>query len=1187
MASNDMNFLADLLPSAIIKVITIETAGGLTKLETNPHIVEESVPVYKRAALQRTLGTEGGAKMESIMKSMGVGLSSTSMSGTDLAAVGAAAGLQTSNKETTMVTLDCAITDTLDYNDSAGQWFMSGDITKYLFIFAVQFSSKRALNSYKKLLASASGPAMQIAHLFLGDKMTAAELRSQSRKLKIPGVGNLIKSKNDITWNMVCVQDIINDIDSGTTGEAVTEQDLMLAGLSSIDTNGNTVYEFPAKFQFEINSATPNHAAYYICPILDIEALLSDNNLTSTTVDTASAQYSTNGQWVTAISAGELNLGDSRISDFRDVNDVVPAHSVDLSTINMLDELASGTAQNFTTLPAYRHNYFSDIHLSTFPSRECGFMFAFSQLDFMKDNSVYGRFFDNVADDIADRVLAKCTIEELKIIRRRVKHHKQGAYARGYPNVYEAWDNSQVDHVVASTKATPKGKLQASRLVLTTDTGGSSNTSHTPSGGIREINLKTNSTNGKDFRVRHFTGKDSQVKKHTDGIYQYGVEVTIRDYVPVYIGERLKMLKDQIARLEEYQVFANIPVVNRYQQTHADPHVGTKRADQQTDKAPPVVNIIGGESTANINVSSKTQVGFYDPTINKFTQDFVRFAERKYAKSPPWQRAPQIFVELADLIVNNKVSDAEKLKVTKNLTSVCNPRSGTPRGIASVIRTLETYAKIVEDLISAQPATSNSSAAENPNTAGAGSGVTNRTVTHKIYFSNNAFNADEPPSTGVSYMNMSTSGDSTSLPMMASSHYLERVAFEIEKYFIDPTAAPVAPAAFKCLSPISINVLKSGNTVNLRAVNNRYDSSDRAEMAETFRKIVQYMGSQRKAAQSRILTIDSQNRVGQAIAPEFGFSLMSPAQYENALFNRTNTGGRSAQPFSTGGDTGAAADAGAPTLEGISITTAEEEEIDYIDVFPSAMATSEWGSEQTTGTLVDALSNLQAGFETEDESTFLVQMLINTRRDLMHSTTQHPARAGEVNFSPLAIMQWVVGEAASTEGVTWETMGAVLVGIMGQLPISIQAAAVTATVGSEIVHPHIVSRLGPEYWNDPVYNILYQLHFMMNARVEYLVGYRDSNLQPKYMKTIGSEIWAPLTKIVVESLDKSEGQQILCRLRPYNNEALRIASPKALKMPIWNSKFLMVGNNGKPLSGIKRKMGFTAPKIQSIRKGLY
>ncbi len=39
MASNDMNFLKDLIPTSVIKVITIETIGGTVLLETNPHIV--------------------------------------------------------------------------------------------------------------------------------------------------------------------------------------------------------------------------------------------------------------------------------------------------------------------------------------------------------------------------------------------------------------------------------------------------------------------------------------------------------------------------------------------------------------------------------------------------------------------------------------------------------------------------------------------------------------------------------------------------------------------------------------------------------------------------------------------------------------------------------------------------------------------------------------------------------------------------------------------------------------------------------------------------------------------------------------------------------------------------------------------------------------------------------------------
>ena len=109
---------------------------------------------------------------------------------------------------------------------------------------------------------------------------------------------------------------------------------------------------------------------------------------------------------------------------------------------------------------------------------------------------------------------------------------------------------------------------------------------------------------------------------------------------------------------------------------------------------------------------------------------------------------------------------------------------------------------------------------------------------------------------------------------------------------------------------------------------------------------------------------------------------------------------------------------------------------------------------------------------------------------------------------------------------------------------------------------------------------------MLNVRVEYLVGYRESNLKPKYDKTIGSEIWAPLTGGVVRDLHRAEGQQILCRLRPYNNETLRIAFPKALQMPIWNNTFLLVGNNDKPLSGIRRKMGFVNPATQVIREGL-
>jgi hypothetical protein len=529
----------------------------------------------------------------------------------------------------------------------------------------------------------------------------------------------------------------------------------------------------------------------------------------------------------------------------------------------------------------------------------------------------------------------------------------------------------------------------------------------------------------------------------------------------------------------------------------------------------------------------------------------------------------------------------QKRKMRKNLSSVCNPDSGTPRGISAVISTLEAYAKIVEDLISAQPATSNSSAASNPNTPNGGSGVTNRTITYKTYFTNDAFNADAPPSTGVSFLAMSSPGNASSIGMVSTGDYIKRANSEITKYFSAPTAAPNTGAAYKCLSASSVNVLDAGNTINLQSVNNRYESGDKAEMHTILNNVVQYLGSKRKADQTRILTVDSKQRIGQALAPEFGVTLISAADADHLLKGSpVSADGSNNSRLSAGVSEGDSATQFGP-LSLSTLTIIEEEEVDYAEIFPSAMATAEWSAQQSGEELLDAFANLRAGFETRQETDFLLQLLINTKRDFLHSTKQHPASAQVANFTPMAVITFMIEEAIKAGASDWASLASATKTLMGTLPISIQAAGVSANPGTTAIHDHISTRMTQQYWDNPIFNILYQLHFMMTARVEYLVGYQDSNMQPKYEKSIGSEIWMPLTKAKVDLLHKSEGAQILCRMRPYNHEALRIAFPKALDMPIWNSKFLLVGNNGKPLSGIKRKIGMTTPAIQISREGIF
>ena len=209
-------------------------------------------------------------------------------------------------------------------------------------------------------------------------------------------------------------------------------------------------------------------------------------------------------------------------------------------------------------------------------------------------------------------------------------------------------------------------------------------------------------------------------------------------------------------------------------------------------------------------------------------------------------------------------------------------------------------------------------------------------------------------------------------------------------------------------------------------------------------------------------------------------------------------------------------------------------------------------------------------------------MLTTTKRDYLHSTKQKPADPNAPNFSAMAVVLYMIDEMMKMETPSMDGF----VSMLNSLPPAIQAAALSV-MPTDIVRENIRTRMDQAHWDHPFYNMLYQLYFMMNVRVEYLVGYRPSNLQPKYERSIGSEIWEPLHKSAVTILNRREGAQILCRLRPYNNEAMRISFPRGMEVPIWNSKFILVGNNGKPLAGMRRKIGMTTPATQIVREGLF
>ena len=299
-------------------------------------------------------------------------------------------------------------------------------------------------------------------------------------------------------------------------------------------------------------------------------------------------------------------------------------------------------------------------------------------------------------------------------------------------------------------------------------------------------------------------------------------------------------------------------------------------------------------------------------------------------------------------------------------------------------------------------------------------------------------------------MKMTAAGSTTSIGIITTGDYMERAQSEVLKYFTTPTAAPNPDKAYSCLSGISVNMLTPGNTVNLQRLRD-YEAGgmERAEMKKDFKKVIQWMGSKRKADQTRILTIDSKQRVGQAISPEFGFSLMTGEQYTAALRGAIESDGITNPLLQGGADEGDSAEP-VPPPPGLAILAEDDEEIDYADVFPSAMATAEWSSQQSGAELMDAFTNIAAGFEMSHETEFLTQMVINTKRDFMHSTLNHPARSTEANFTAVAVIQYLIEQATAHGGYNTPEFEAAAYRVLNSLPISIQAAGFSISNSSPV-----------------------------------------------------------------------------------------------------------------------------------------
>ena len=346
--------------------------------------------------------------------------------------------------------------------------------------------------------------------------------------------------------------------------------------------------------------------------------------------------------------------------------------------------------------------------------------------------------------------------------------------------------------------------------------------------------------------------------------------------------------------------------------------------------------------------------------------------------------------------------------------------------------------------------------------------------------------------------------------------------------------------------------------------------------------MVRFLASRKTAGDVKdVIALDEKRRPGNALAAEMGVSLITAQEAQSMV---ANTAGASADAenqfvaFSAGGDNGFSGsemllratsfgDGLGPTLSIMEVATEDgATPLQREEVFPSAYPSD----------LYEQDIDLKLGFESADETQLLLSIASTTDRNLMHTTTDGQNTTNTQGGLYLENMT-LLFEILELLGMT-VTMNELL----RDIPASLQRALNNNLAGSG-------ESFGSEKWNDPLYNILYTLHFLCNVRVEYLHAYKQKPQTTGHQMQLGvsSEQWTALTRQKINQLHVKEGKTLICRLRPYNSTFGKIRFPKALDMPIFNSRFLLIGNNGKVLNSIRNKWGGQSPTVVTDTQGVF
>jgi len=522
--------------------------------------------------------------------------------------------------------------------------------------------------------------------------------------------------------------------------------------------DGELIYNIPFKFQFD--TMLEDHFSIFAYAYVDLHEIATQRGLdfpkgtfTNNTIGAVSGETVLNNNKVVSESSVFLTVGENgdqvwtgrieqdpknkiyyipgtsprqilkkvsipnyKVQDFRDI-DRLGALPPDITSAKyafreVQKSLLNGTTLNFGETT---EDYFSPGLTSRDEDGRVSFIFDIDFENLLRNNTVFGALLDTPAKEV---ILKNSRISEMKVYRRRVKRQTTSSKLGTTIDDISIFNQNEPWEMIA-IGAEP---LNVRFLSKNSYYGGAPKVDKTKENLIGVIGEIRRSPTQEHLNIRKFVSLDNSLTDKTFGLYQYGISLEVEDGSVVFLQKSLNELVNSLDVMRGYYSVA-------------------------------------------------TSANYYDAFTRRFKKRLV--ALYKKLKKSPWQSGILTYIRALSSLV--ELEKERSIEIIKELNAISNPTTGTPEGVAALIKLMERLENLIFSVLSGKVKISDQQ------TDGRPSKIYNNNNYEKFminydYFFNSYVDSDTPIGDGLQIL-------PTSSPVLYLKDFKERAKTEAAKYY--------------------------------------------------------------------------------------------------------------------------------------------------------------------------------------------------------------------------------------------------------------------------------------------------------------------------------------------------------------------------------------------------------------------